>query len=98
MRGVCHIVQLRFHALPSSPVFCYGDLLGTVQNASVFNDSKEFVDRPLIAEPGTVLEAFDNLTASERRNTTLLKQFVEQWTQEAGSDLQDWAPSDWMER
>ena len=79
-------------------MFCYGDLLGTVQNASVFNDSKEFVDRPLVAEPGAVLEAFDNLTASQRRNTTFLRQFVDRWTKEAGSDLQNWAPSDWTER
>ena len=36
----------------SSPIFCYGELLETVQTLGVFNDSKQFVDMPLRADPG----------------------------------------------
>ena len=80
----------------SSPVFCQGSLLEAVQNASIFRDSKEFVDRPLTQSPDAVLEAFGNL--SDPRNATVLRQFVEQWTLDAGSDLEMWEPPDWVER
>ena len=86
------------HVVHISPslVFCQGSLLEAVQNASIFSDSKEFVDRPLIESPDAVLEAFRNL--SDPRNATILRQFVEQWTQNAGSDLEMWEPPDWVER
>ena len=91
------LLLLPLPTLPaSSPIFCYGDLLATIQNASIFNDSKEFVDRPLVADPETVLEAFANL--SDPTNVTLLRQFVEEWTVDAGSDLMSWEPPDWVER
>ena len=82
--------------ISTSLVFCQGPLLAAVQNASIFSDSKVFVDRPLTHSPDTVLEAFRNL--SDPRNATLLRQFVQQWTQDAGSDLEIWEPSDWVER
>ena len=36
----------------SSPIFCSGELLETVQTLGVFDDSKQFVDMPLNADPG----------------------------------------------
>ena len=79
-----------------SPIFCYGELLASVQNASVFNDSKEFVDRPLTASPDEVLAAFEELP--DHHNVTALREFVDQWTLEAGSDLETWDPPDWVPR
>ena len=35
-----------------SEVYCGGDLLREVQTSLVFNDSKEFVDMPMKADPG----------------------------------------------
>ena len=81
---------------PPSPVFCYGQLLASIQNASIFNDSKEFVDRPLTASPDTILNAFNQLP--DPHNITALREFVKQWTLEAGSDLETWTPPDWTQR
>lgn len=80
----------------SSPIFCHGPLLAAIQNASIFNDSKEFVDRPLIASPATILAAFENLP--DQNNVTLLREFVYNWTLEAGTDLEKWEPTDWVPR
>lgn len=63
--------------------------------AALFNDSKEFVDRPLAADPSTVLEAFEDLP--NHSNATLWS-FLKKWTMEAGSDLSRWEPPDWVER
>lgn len=82
--------------LPYSPVFCDGPLLASVQNASIFSDSKEFVDRPLLDSPANILAAFGNL--SDPTNVTVLREFVEKWTLDAGSDLEMWDPPDWVAR
>ena len=80
----------------TSPIYCYGDLLDAVQRAAIFPDSKEFVDRPLSANVSEVLAAFSNLpphvTPSE------LREFVLNWTQDAGSDVEQWTPGDWVQR
>jgi len=49
-----------------------------------------------VADTETVLEAFANLP--DPTNVTLLRQFVEEWTVDAGSDLMSWEPPDWVER
>lgn len=79
----------------TSEIFCSSDLLKRVQTASIFNDSKEFVDRPLKADPATVLQAYQAVSTGD---TTALKRFVLNWTEEAGSDLVKWVPPDWVER
>ena len=66
-----------------------------MQNASIFNDSKEFVDRSLKADPAAVLQAYQAVSTGD---TTALKIFVLNWTEEAGSDLVKWVPPDWVER
>ena len=76
-------------------MFCSGDLLRAVTLAAIFNDSKEFVDRPLRANPTTVLQAFQ---AIPQDDATAVRQFVLNWTEEAGSDLVKWVPPDWVER
>lgn len=81
-------------ALPSE-VFCSGDLLRAVRLAAIFNDSKEFVDRPLRANSTTVLQAFQAIPPGD---VTAVRQFVLNWTEEAGSDLIKWVPPDWVER
>lgn len=81
-------------ALPSE-VFCSGDLLRAVRLAAIFNDSKEFVDRPLRANSTTVLQAFQAIPPGD---VTAVRQFVRNWTEEAGSDLIKWIPPDWVER
>lgn len=84
-----------FSLTTHSEVFCRGPLLDTIQTSAVFNDSKDFVDRPLRADPRTVLEAFHNLTDN---STAALTAFVEEWTEGAGQDVMSWIPPDWVER
>ena len=87
-------LYLLWSAQPSE-VFCSGDLLRAVTLAAIFNDSKEFVDRPLRANPMTVLQAFQ---AIPQDDATAVRQFVLNWTEEAGLDLVKWVPPDWVER
>ena len=75
-------------------MYCYGDLLDTVQRSNIFPDSKTFVDRPLKASPEVILSSF---AASPPTNTAQLYQFVLNWTLESNSDLLPWEPDDWIE-
>ena len=84
------------HTPSASEVYCRGDLLHTIQTSGIFTDSKEFVDRPLKADPATVLDAFRNLP-DQYSNTSLL-QFVEQWTENVTADFVPWEPPDWVEK
>ena len=79
-----------------SPIYCYGDLLDAVQRAEIFRDSKEFVDRPLVANASQVLEAFSDLPANVSKSE--LRDFVLNWTRDAGSDIETWTPGDWIQR
>lgn len=63
--------------------------------SGIFNDSKEFVDRPLKDDPSEVLWAFGNLTS---HNNATLQKFVNNYTQNAGTDILAWEPPDWVER
>ena len=79
-------------------MYCYGDLLDQVQRSNIFQDSKTFVDRPLRSSPENILSTFDALKPSLDNNTSLLREFVYNWTLEAGSDLLPWEPDDWVEQ
>lgn len=79
-----------------SPIYCYGDLLDAVQREEIFSDSKEFVDRPLTGNVSRVLAAFSNLPANA--SAAELREFVLNWTLDAGSDIEPWTPGDWVQR
>lgn len=46
---------------PFSPIYCYGDLLKTVQLAELYNDSKTFVDLKQKGNPEETLNKFETL-------------------------------------
>lgn len=73
-------------------VYCTGPILEAVQLSGIFPDSKTFVDMPMIYEPETTLDAFNNLT--DPSNVTVLEQFLEEYFLPASSDLVDWFPTD----
>jgi alpha,alpha-trehalase len=79
-----------------SPIYCYGELLAAVQTAAIFNDSKEYVDRPLTADVSEVLDAFSSLPVNV--SSSDLREFVLNWTTAAGSDIEPWTPTDWIQR
>ena len=49
-------------------IYCSGELLAAVQSASLFPDSKTFVDMPLRRSPDEVLCAFRLLSARHAGN------------------------------
>ena len=75
-------------------VFCQGPILHTIQNAHIFNDSKEFVDMPLKVTPEEVLKAFEELPNYGKKT---LEAFVNKYFLPAGSDLEKVSPSDFQD-
>jgi len=76
----------------SCSVYCDGPILKHVQLAAIFNDSKTFVDMPMIYEPETTLDAFNKI--ADPTNKTALINFLNSYFLEAGSDLVSWIPTD----
>jgi alpha,alpha-trehalase len=74
-------------------IFCQGEILSSIQLSGIFQDSKTFVDMPLKVDPSIVIEAFKNI--SDRSNKSELKAFLDKYFNEAGSDLEEWKPTDW---
>lgn len=54
------------------------------------------MDRPLVSNVSDVLAAFSMLPPN--RTTSELREFVLNWTLDAGSDIEKWTPSDWTPR
>jgi len=53
-----------------SPIYCYGDLLHTVQMANIFSDSKTFVDMRQRQAPNETLQLFEEFMAEAGGNPT----------------------------
>ncbi|KAF5270983.1 hypothetical protein FQA39_LY18856 [Lamprigera yunnana] len=73
-----------------SPVYCYGDLLHTVQMGRIFNDSKTFVDLKMKQSQNQTLQDFENLKAETNNKPTKaqIEQFV--WDHfEKGNELEN---------
>jgi len=51
-----------------SPIYCYGDLLHTVQLANIFRDSKTFVDKRQRQHPNETLQLFEKFMAETGGN------------------------------
>lgn len=67
-----------------------------MQESHIFPDSKEFVDRPLLAP---LLQVKEELYAAYLQGGTMaLKQAVLNLTASPGSDLLKWEPLDWTPR
>lgn len=77
-------------------VYCQGPLLQAVQLSGLFNDSKTFVDMPMLYEPEETLAAFNQII-NPLTNTSALQKFLNDYFLPAGSDLVDWLPTDFQE-
>ena len=78
-------------------VFCSGPILEALQKAVLpqfGNDSKTFVDSPLLADPETVVEAFRALP-SNPPSPVELADFARTYFGSVDSDLLAWQPPDW---
>ncbi|XP_035679921.1 trehalase-like [Branchiostoma floridae] len=82
-----------------SEIYCSGRLLEAVQNAHVFNDSKTFVDMKMKSDGDEILRAFDTLVAggADVTSADVMQEFLQQWFDPPGSELEVWEPSDWRE-
>lgn len=78
-----------------SPIYCQGDLLDTVQRASIFNDSKTFVDMSMINSLNDTLENFKTfMTETDNQpNPEQIRKFVYQNFRTIG-ELEDVVPPD----
>ena len=74
------------------PIYCYGDLLDTIQMSTIFNDSKTFVDMPSKFTPDIILEKFKNLS---NFSIPSLEAFISDNFLPAGAEISAKAPEDW---
>ena len=78
----------------SCSIFCSGELLRQMQNQNIFgNDSKTFVDSPLLQDPDVVLAAYNKLQRPLTK--AVLQNFSNKYFDAVGSDLIPWIPDDW---
>ena len=76
-------------------IFLHGPLLDAVQRSGIFQDSKHFVDMPLLRDPPEILEAFRRLPSPASGEA--LEALVRANFGEPGSDLEAWLPEDYPE-
>ncbi|KAK9502158.1 hypothetical protein O3M35_012745 [Rhynocoris fuscipes] len=90
------------HTLPppcSSEIYCYGQLLHTIQMAALYSDSKTFVDMNMKYPPKQIIQLFDQLMNKTDNNPSreILMNFVSENFEAPGSEFDEWSPSDWHE-
>ncbi|CAG8703298.1 38655_t:CDS:2, partial [Gigaspora margarita] len=68
-----------------SPIYCYGPILEKIQLASIFNDSKTFVDMPTKKPLNEVLDAASKLPQNASKSTIL--DFVNTYFSKEGQEL-----------
>ncbi|CAG7732819.1 unnamed protein product, partial [Allacma fusca] len=80
-----------------STIYCYGNLLHTIQVSDIFNDSKTFVDMSLRHSPEIVEENFQVLFSKEGPTIEedSLKNFVHSNFNPGGEKIEEWFPEDW---
>ncbi|KAK8388520.1 hypothetical protein O3P69_020480 [Scylla paramamosain] len=96
---VPHVTANYYPPPCDSKIYCYGELLKTVQMAKLHNDSKYFVDMSLKnSEKETLLE-FEELMNRTQKNPSKedIQIFVDEHFREPGDEFEDWDPSDWSE-
>ena len=79
--------------MPSPEIWRSGPILRAVQSARLFNDSKDFVDSPLLVSPEECWRRFHSLTPPIPREA--LAAFVNATFGPPGHDLDPWRPSDY---
>lgn len=84
------------YGICTSPIYCSGPLLETVQMARLSADSKTFVDMKLKQSPKETLASFRYWQLSHSRAQPAdIRRFVAAHFDAAGSELQPWTPPDW---
>lgn len=83
-----------------SEIYCYGQIIKTVMQMRIFNDSKTFVDLKLKNSPNETLKSFETFM-QKYNNSQPTKDDVENWLGDnfdaAGSELIPWKPVDFRQ-
>lgn len=81
-----------------SQVYCYGNLLHTVQMASIYSDSKTFVDMKMHVSEAETLAKFEAFMSGHNQTPTKaqIKEWVESNFAARGNEFVDWIPDDWV--
>ena len=80
---------------PSAEIWCSGPILQAVQTAKLFEDSKDFVDCPLLVDPDECWRRWESL----EQPVTLgeLKKFMVETFGPPGGGLEPWLPPDFRD-
>ncbi|XP_014478595.1 PREDICTED: trehalase-like isoform X2 [Dinoponera quadriceps] len=85
-------------SITNNEIYCYGELLHTIQMAGLYKDSKYFVDMKMKRPSNETLTSFDTFMSS-LHNKPPTKRQVEQFVNETfelpGSEFEEWDPTDW---
>ncbi|XP_034231365.1 trehalase-like [Thrips palmi] len=78
-------------------IYCHGKLLHTIQMASLYHDSKTFVDMKMKFTKNETMRLFEDMMARTHDNPSRLdlERFVNETFEPPGSEFEDWDPSDW---
>ncbi|CAH1398864.1 unnamed protein product [Nezara viridula] len=78
-------------------VYCYGEILRVVQMAELYPDSKTFVDKKLKHNIDLIRRNFAIMmeTTNNKPSRRALQEFVDKNFDPAGSEFEEWHPSDW---
>ena len=91
--------QVFFIEFSYSNIYCYGDLLHTVQMHRIYRDSKTFVDKKLKYPPEVVQKNFEEFKRTHGNMTKdEIQKFVDDNFDPEGSEFEEWVPSDWKEK
>jgi alpha,alpha-trehalase len=88
------LARAAFDQAGSCKVFCQGPLLDAVQRAHIFEDSKHFVDMPMVYDPETTLAAFEKI--EDKNDPSAIRDFVAEYFTEPGTELQSCQQADWL--
>nr|ANC68249.1 membrane-bound trehalase [Cnaphalocrocis medinalis] len=80
-----------------SEIYCHGPLLDIVQMASLYNDSKTFVDMKIRVSPNVTMENFKALMrrSGPRPPREQIRAFVSENFDAEGAEFEEWEPDDW---
>ncbi|XP_035721598.1 trehalase-like isoform X3 [Vespa mandarinia] len=78
-------------------IYCHGELLHRVQMSSIYSDSKTFVDMKMKHSPEKTLALFHEFMNRTDETPTKheIENFVNDTFDPAGSEFEDWNPTDW---
>lgn len=81
----------------SSKIYCFGPLLHEVNVASIYKDSKTFVDMKMRHTEDEILSKFTAFMEehNQKPNSEDLKVWVEENFDAPGSEFDQWYPNDW---